>query len=78
MPSLTIMQRHPTNINQVAVGNFMMTGGNLGTVGSQNGMSQGRRQNFNPAIQRLQRCSGIKAHAIAPGALLFRQHLLLG
>jgi hypothetical protein len=60
------MQNNPANINQVAIGNFMVTGRDLRTIRRQYRMRQGRRANRGPLGQVFHGDRSGEQEAIAP------------
>jgi hypothetical protein len=66
MEILPIMEHHPANIEQITIGNFMVGGGNLGTIRGENTMAGGSGSKGNARIEGFQGAGYGKEKAIAP------------
>lgn len=75
---LAVMNRDASGINQIAVGDFVVTGGNLRAVGSDDAVLFGRSGDRVRLIDRVDRHSGGKGKAIAPGRVQIPQLIDLG
>ena len=77
MAILPVVEHNSTNINQIAIGNFVVRRGDLGAIGGKNTVGIKIQREIFAGFKGFYGNSNGKKEAIAPGLIFFDQLLLL-